>query len=270
MPFTLSHAAAALPFRKLNPVCPALVIGTFAPDFQYFLWISDEDRSGHYFPAVAFITLPLALLLLWVFECCVKGPIIELLPSALQARLQDKLQPLSFRSWRRFASIVLWIAVGIATHLIWDSFTHGHNWMVERWGPLSFKLRLPFLYPMPINTLLQHVSTLLGLLVLAAWFLVWYRRTAPVAIRSVRELSGFRKLTVVSTMAITAVSAGFALAIFRLSDHEIPISHSLIVSTVIEAITLVFCVEVLLYGLARTYNSRSRRASAIRMDQQRS
>lgn len=269
MPFTLSHAAAALPFRKLKPVWPALVIGTFAPDLQYFIWISDEDRSGHYFPEVLVVTLPLALALLWVFEWCVKGPMIELLPSGLQRRLQDKLQPLSFRGWRKLGSIVLWIAVGIATHLVWDSFTHGHNWLVKHWGLLSLKLPVPFLYPMPINKLLQHASTLLGLLVLAAWFLAWFRGTNPAAKRSVRELSWFRKVTVVSAMAVTAVFAGYPLAIFRLSDHELPLSHLFFVATVFEAITLVFCVQVLIYSLARTYNSRWRRAPAIRMDRQR-
>src|SRR5271167_2744662 len=96
MPFTSSHAAAALPFRKLKPVWPALVIGTFAPDLQYFVWVSDEDRSGHHFPEVALVTLPVALLVLWALEWIVKGPAIELLPSGWQRRLQDKVKPLSF------------------------------------------------------------------------------------------------------------------------------------------------------------------------------
>ncbi len=97
MPFTLSHAAASLPFRRFKPVWPALVIGTFAPDLQYFVLISDEDRSGHHYPQVLLYTIPFALLVLWIFERVVKGPAIELLPSALQRRLKDKLEPLSFR-----------------------------------------------------------------------------------------------------------------------------------------------------------------------------
>jgi hypothetical protein len=60
----LSHAAAALPFRRLRPVWPAVVIGTFAPNLQYFLWISDEDRSGHHFPNAFTLALPLAFLVL--------------------------------------------------------------------------------------------------------------------------------------------------------------------------------------------------------------
>jgi hypothetical protein len=107
MPFTLSHAAASLPFRRLKPVWPALVVGTFAPDLQYFIWLSDEDRSGHHFPDVVLFTLPCALLVLWLFDWIVKGPAIDLLPSAVQRRLRDKAEPLTFLGWRQFGLIVL-------------------------------------------------------------------------------------------------------------------------------------------------------------------
>ena len=107
MPFTLSHAAAALPFRRLKPIWPALVMGTFAPDLQYFIWVSDEDRSGHHFPNVLLVTVPLALSLLWIFEWILKGPALELLPERLQRRLQDKAAPLSFLGLRQFLSILL-------------------------------------------------------------------------------------------------------------------------------------------------------------------
>ena len=112
MPFTLSHAAASLLFCRLKPVWPALVIGTFAPDLQYFVLISDENRSGHHFPEILLFTLPFALLVLWLFEWIVKAPVIALIPSSVQRRLQDKIAPLSFSGWRQFGSIVLWIAVG--------------------------------------------------------------------------------------------------------------------------------------------------------------
>ncbi len=147
MPFTLSHAAAALPFRKFKPIWPALVIGTFAPDLQYFIWISDEDRSGHHFPGVLLFSLPLALLLLWLFEWCVKGPVIELLPDPILRRLQDKVRPLSFWGWQRFMSIVMWIFVGTATHVLWDWFTHPRTWITAHWALFSYKVPCPVSFP---------------------------------------------------------------------------------------------------------------------------
>jgi Domain of unknown function (DUF4184) len=270
MPFTLSHAAAALPFGKLKPVWPALVIGTFAPDLQYFIWVSDEDRSGHHFPEVLLFTLPLALLLLWIFERRVKAPMIELLPSGLTRRLQDKLQPLAFGGWRRFGSIVLWIAIGIATHLFWDAFTHGHDWIANHFSVLNVMVDVPFHPPVRMFKVLQQASTLLGLLALAIWFVAWYRRTPPVPSAKVRELSPFRKLAVVFTMALVAALAGYSYGLSRLAEHEPPLSPQFVVVTIFEAITLAFCLEVLIYSLVRAYNSPSGRTPAIRMDEQRS
>ena len=263
MPFTLSHAAAALPFRKLKPIWPALVIGTFAPDLQYFIWISDEDRSGHHFPDVFLLTLPLGLVVLWLFEWIAKGPIIELLPSGVQRRLQNKAEPLSFWGWKRLASIILWITVGVATHLVWDQFTHPHSRLASHWSVLSTSVQVWFLYPMRLTKVLQYASSILGLVALFVWCAAWYVRTAPAPQSGVREFSPLVKVAVVLIMIVTAILAGYPFALFKLSSHELPFSRSSVMATVFEAVTLVFCIELLLYGAALTVSARSRRLSAI-------
>jgi len=267
MPFTLSHAAAALPFRKFKPVWPALVIGTFAPDLQYFIWISEEDRSGHHYPDVLIFTLPLALLVLWAFECIVKGPVIELLPSGLQRRMQDKIAPLSFWGWRRFSAIVFWIAVGIATHLVWDQFTHGHSRLAAYWSLLRMKVPLTFPHPMLLAGVLQDASTILGLLVLLLWCTAWYLRTAPVPISQMREFPPFVKVAITLSMIMIALLAGYRYGIFALSAQGKPISRSYLAATVFEAVTLVFCVELLFYGLAQTVANRSRQVTPGQLDE---
>jgi hypothetical protein len=267
MPFTLSHAAAALPFRRFKPVWPALVMGTFAPDLQYFIWISDEDRSGHHFPQAVFYTLPLALLVLWVFEWCVKGPAIGLLPSGLQCRLHDKVEPLSFKGWGQFASILLWIAVGIATHVTWDQFTHHHTWMNSHWGVLQYMVPLPFHDPVALPKVLQHVSTIIGFVVVVAWCVLWYRRTTPVPETSLPQLASLRKLVVVATMAVIAVVVGYPLAIEKLSDHSPPISTQYFIVTAFESITLIYCLQVLIYSAARVLSARLRRVPIAQADE---
>jgi len=266
MPFTLSHAAAALPFRKFKPVWPALVIGTFGPDLQYFVSISDEDRSGHHFPQALLFTLPFAFVALWVFEWCVKAPVIELLPGGLQRRLQDKVEPLSFKGWGRFATIGLWVAIGIATHVLWDQFTHGRTWMTAHLPLLRHAVPVPFHAPVFVTKILQQGSTISGLLVLAAWFASWYRRTIPVPETSLRLLPAFRKVAIVFTMTVIAAITGYPLAVARLADHPLPINQTFFVATVFEAMTLVFFVEILIYSLARTLGGRSRRVPAAQLD----
>jgi len=268
MPFTLSHAAAALPFRKLKPVWPALVIGTFAPDLQYFIWISDEDRSGHHFPGILLLSLPLALLLLWLFERFVKGPVIELLPDGVQRRLPDKLEPLPFWGWRRLGSIVAWIVVGMATHVVWDWFTHSRTWITTRWELFSYRVPVPFHDPMAVSKLLQHASTVLGFLAVLAWLAMWYHRTTPVPSANLHRFSSFRKVVVLFTMVVIAALVGYPLALFRLLYHDPPPGLLVVIVTVFEAATLVFCVEALIYGVIRTFSTRVRRVPSVQPNQQ--
>jgi uncharacterized protein DUF4184 len=266
MPFTLSHAAASLPFRRFKPVWPALVIGTFAPDLQYFIWISDEDRSGLRFPDVLLFTLPFALLVLWVFEWAVKDPAIDLLPRGVQRRLHDETEPLSFSGWRQFGLIVLWIAVGIATHVGWDQFTHSYSQLATYWGVLRVPVPLPLGHTIQFAHLLQHVSTIGGIAALMVWFAAWYRRTSPAA-TSKEEFSARLKITLVLTMAAVAGLLGYPIAVLRLAEHPPPIKPIYFVVTAFEAMTLVFCLELLIYGLALTMNARLRRLPATPADE---
>jgi hypothetical protein len=258
MPFTLSHAAAALPFRKFKPIWPALVVGTFAPDLQYFLFISDDDRSWHRYPEVLLYTIPFALLTLWVFEWVVKRSAIELLPTGVQQRLHDRLEPLPFSGWKQLAAIVMWIAIGIATHIVWDQFTHSYSWLAGHWISLQRPVSLPLVNTYLLAHLLQHISTIGGFLVLCAWFVAWYRRTSPAPRMYGEEFSLRFKLLAVLTMSGVALLMGYPLALWRLATHEPPIKRSFFIATVFEATTLVFCVQLLIFGLALTLNSRWR------------
>ena len=265
MPFTLSHAAASLPFRRLKPVWPALVIGTFAPDLQYFILLSDEDRSGHYFPEVLLFTLPVALLVLWLFEWIVKRPVLELLPSSVQRRLQDKAEPLSFSGWRQFGLSVLWTVVGIATHLGWDQFTHSYSELAMRWGILRAIVPLPLGHTINFAHLLQHISTVGGMVVLAVWFVAWYRRTSPAA-PSGDEFSPQLKIGLPLAMVVIAALIAYPIATLRLASHVQPVKPLHLVVTIFEATTLAFCVELLVYGLTLTMSAYLRRASAALAD----
>ena len=256
MPFTLSHAAASLPFRRFKPIWSALVIGTFAPDLQYFILLSDEDRSGHHFPDVLLITLPCALLVLWLFEWVVKGPTIELLPTGWQRRLQNKTAPLSFWRCQQLGRIVFWVAVGILTHLVWDQFTHPYTRTAAYWPLLKTHLTLPFWHSEPLAGLLQDASTILGFLALCVWCAAWYSRTPPASATIAAELSPLTKFSVVSGISFLAMAAGYALARFTLSGHFDRVGRQTALAITFIAMTQVFCVEMLIYGGAVTLRDR--------------
>jgi hypothetical protein len=93
--------------------------------------------------------------------------------------VRQRMRRLGPLGWRRppqgwVASVAVVIAaslVGIVTHLLWDSFTHD-GWLVDLWPALSTRLG-----PLPSYKWLQHGSTVMGLLALAAFGLLWVRRT---------------------------------------------------------------------------------------------
>src|SRR5579859_6852423 len=111
MPFTPAHAAAALPFRRSRLVLSALIVGTLAPDFEYFLRFAPGGGWGHTFAGAFLLSLPLALAVLWMFHAVVKAPLMQLFPDALRQRIPAK--PFRFGRPSRFLLIGVSALVGI-------------------------------------------------------------------------------------------------------------------------------------------------------------
>jgi hypothetical protein len=99
VPFTLAHPAAVLPLRRYRLPLSALVIGIMAPDFEYFLGLAQLGRSAHTFPGILTLSLPAALVALFVFQGVMKWPVFSLMPRAWQVRaVRPARQPSGGRS----------------------------------------------------------------------------------------------------------------------------------------------------------------------------
>jgi hypothetical protein len=234
MPFTPAHIAAVLPFRRTRMVWSALVVGAVAPDLEYFLRMSPQGRYGHTFAGLFVFTLPLGLLTLWLFHAFVKTPFIELMPDRLERRLARAGDEFRFGGPVRFALIIVSLLVGICTHLIWDSFTHGNTWTTRYLHVLAHRVHLGSLGFVPFYKLLQHLSTVVGLAILLVWLAMWYRRGASGSNIRVSEAgSDFKAESqnawplrkILTLAAITAIALLGAL--FRaLSSIGSPSNHS--------------------------------------------
>ena len=88
---------------------------------------------------------------LWLFHNIIKVPIVGLLPASVQMRLPDQRAEFRFGGLRRFLAILGSIAFGIATHIVWDSFTHRYTWPYDHWSWLRGKIYIPFIGDMPIE-----------------------------------------------------------------------------------------------------------------------
>ncbi len=228
VPFTLAHVAAARPLRRLRVIPSALVVGTIAPDFEYFLRLAPDDGFGHTLPGIFVLTVPLALLVLWVFHRFVKLPLIALLPvDPTQVAVQTN--DFRFGDTRRFCSIVGAVLLGIATHVTWDSFTHLTTWLYHHWSFLRRQLDVPFAGLLPCFKVLQHGSTVIGIAALLAWTLLWCRTAAPFSELRFASISAARKMTVVALVTTVSFLGAMARAIAKVrvpTDNVGPRSSS--------------------------------------------
>lgn len=166
MPFTLAHPAAVLPMiRKQNKwLFPtALVLGTMAPDFEYFIHLKPYSTIGHQLTGFFQINLPFCLLLYCLWEYFMRKPFIRLLPNVLSHRLTPLLQAKNrLNSLRQLIVFSYSALLGMFTHVFWDSFTHDGGYFVTRIAGLNSKW-----FNIPVYKYLQHGSTLLGFAAIA-------------------------------------------------------------------------------------------------------
>lgn len=133
-----------------------------APDFQYFIWGTRVDRSGHSVAGQFLICLPLTLLLVWTIRCLVARPLALHLPRAGPFHLGDYqvlARPVAPGYWVRAALCAL---AGSFSHIFWDGFTHRSGWATLRFELLQHPLveihgRTLFVYKA-----LQHSGTVFG------------------------------------------------------------------------------------------------------------
>lgn len=215
MPFTPAHVVAAVPlapFLGRHAVVSALAIGSITPDLGYFLPIDIPRWQTHELTALVWFCLPVGLATWAVFHAWVAPLVHDLSPASVRSRLPE--------TWRtgawptvRAVDVAFCLALGAVTHLVWDSFTHTGTPLVRVMPELRHSfVRLAGLDVTPIR-LLQHASTLLGLLLLARWGRDWLRAPSKrVASEEIRAA-----LRVLLILAIVAPGAGVVAG--TLSDH---------------------------------------------------
>lgn len=218
MPFTASHAAAVLPLRT-RLVFSALVAGAIAPDIGYFLTLSSRHRDSHSFVGLFVICVPAGLLMLLLFHKLLKQPLLALLPVSHQLRLYPYAQDFRFRPASRFVLILVSILIGSVTHILWDSFTHDSGWVVSQLPELSAPILEIHGAMIPAYKLLQHGSTLLGLIVLTVAYIFWFQSARLSSVRPT-ALTPATKVAIVGVLMVGASTAALARTIQPLISWE--------------------------------------------------
>ena len=178
MPWTVSHAAAVLPFRRATPWpldFPALIIGSMTPDLGYYIGRFELATFDHTLLGSVLAGLPVGTLLLLAFYLFCK-PIVFALPRPHRPALLPLCPSFGGLRPARWVILLVSLLLGIWTHNFWDAFTHETGWFAQRlpWlretvvqiGGKTFVL--PFV--------LQDASTFIGLGIVAAAYFLWLRR----------------------------------------------------------------------------------------------
>lgn len=161
MPFTLAHPAVVLPIRHHYVDKPALIVGSLAPDFVYFLAGRASSDIGHTLFGMVFINLPLCVILFFAYAYIAKT-FWAYMPKCFNLNHQ----PIFYQSVKTWLIFTLSAWFGMLTHIVWDSFTHNTGFMVVY---LPF-LQLPIM-GLPIFKWLQYSGGVLGCLFIMLYWL---------------------------------------------------------------------------------------------------
>jgi hypothetical protein len=176
MPFTLCHPAAlaALParIRRRFPLA-ALAIGAMTPDFEYLLRLKPLSVWSHTLPGLFFFCVPVGLVAWIAWEQFARGPSRELLALRTE-RDAHRLTPTTL------TVAALAVLIGACTHVLWDAFTHSGRLGAALIPQLEEEAWKIGTYSLRWFGVLQHLSTVVGAIVLGIWYLGERRRFASV------------------------------------------------------------------------------------------
>ncbi|MEW6024912.1 MAG: DUF4184 family protein [Pseudomonadota bacterium] len=216
MPFTLCHPAIVLPLHARARVLtslPALVIGSMAPDFVYFLPVGANGHFTHSVPGIFMYCLPASLLVYCIYHGLLREAFVDWAPPVISRRMPPAT-PWRERRPGRWGIVLLSLVIGAASHIAWDGFTHPNTILVRHLDVLRMPVFSLGGHPVPLFKLLQQLSSLVGFLVIAAYVRHWIRTTEPGPLPR-KHLSARQGVYVVMGVAMSAVAGGAAGVLLR-------------------------------------------------------
>ncbi|MEV5599736.1 DUF4184 family protein [Streptomyces sp. NPDC052496] len=202
MPYTLVHPAAVIPLSRGRLVPSALIAGAMIPDLFRSVG-TGADRLSHQWLSTVTLSPLLALVFLAAFHLVLKWPVLDLAPASLRRGLAGPAR--GFRLASPADAFFVWLstAIGAATHVLWDAFTHGDfiGWSGD-----------PVIAGFNGIQLVQDGSSVVGLAVIVVWLVRWYRR-APEGVAPA-GLGHRNRITARIVLSTTAAAAALYPLLF--------------------------------------------------------
>lgn len=238
MPLTFAHPAAILPFSRKSKYIhfSALVLGSMAPDFEYFLSGQPMGNIGHTFAGFIWFNLPLVILTYFIYHTFVHEILFNHLPICLQDPYTKRIDSNGIVKVLVFCYSALF---GMVTHVVWDSFTHINGYMVLKFPAFFTYSTNIYGFSIPLYKFLQHGSTLLGLTIILVYI---YVRALSQRNHNHTRVSPKRKLIFWSSLSLLA---GLLVFLWYLTDNVSIMSYGIWVIRMIDSFLLSLLVSSL-------------------------
>jgi hypothetical protein len=227
MPFPLAHPAAVLPLkhkwpRQLN--FAALVIGSICPDAGYLGSRFRLDEYSHSLIGALTFCLPVGLAMTGAFYLTRKF-FTGLLPRRQRAPYEALCNQPAGSFWVILFSLIL----GIATHLVWDSFTHRNGWLRNVIVLHQSLMRIGY-HRLTWCQILRYLSSFCGSTWLCYEFERWWHSANPEARVFDRKVA-----------MLSAMSAGFGVILMQLLNDFMgtTLGHLLVLVSIITFVLVV-------------------------------
>lgn len=162
MPFTLAHPAITLPILRSKRIsATTLVVGSMVPDVEYFITMRDDCTNAHTLGAIFFEYLPLTILISIIFHTLIRK---EFLGRLVVPRWSLKTLTASWKNylWEHGVVILYSALLGIASHMVWDSFTHMDTFFTAPFSAFYHERFHVFGFNAPFSIYMQYFSSIFG------------------------------------------------------------------------------------------------------------
>jgi len=209
MPWTFVHPAAVLPLRRSglrHLSFGGLIVGSVSPDIGYYVGRFDLATLAHTALGLLILCLPTGLVLYTLIRV-LHRPVANVLPEPHRSALMSLPQVQRLTSLPVVFAIAVSIAIGAMTHNAWDSFTHPAGYMVARWPLLRESVWMFGNRSVPVYELLQHASTLFGLVVIVVAYARWLKGVNVSADSPGPSRDGWRYALLIALAAASVILA---------------------------------------------------------------
>jgi hypothetical protein len=208
MPFTISHAAFVLPFRRFVPpaVLCGLMIGSIVPDFGYFIRAFGVASFAHTVLGALCFSLPVGWAMYLLMRFSFKR-IAKVLPIPHSSFLMSWgiERPIGMRT---LFAVAVALFVGALSHNFVDSFTHPSGAAVLMFPVLRKEVFSFGGDPFHVFRLLQYLGSVIGMVsIIGAYWFGLSRHCCATGTRMWQDCRGWLVLIGVTGLTILVAAA---------------------------------------------------------------